>query len=355
MAVIYNHKNLPIVFKYRWMWHILFWLVMYAVYAFSYGGYYNANYYYEAIINAEQMPVRILFTYLMVYLLVPKFLLKRKFKTFFSLTFLHAFLFGLAVWMVCYYIVSFREYTGSRNYPLFHFPKILVSIISNYGITLIAVIIKLFKWWYLDQMEKNQLEKDKLASEIRYLKSQIHPHFLFNTLNNLYSLTLSQSKKASDVVIKLADILDYMIYHSGKERISLEKELQILNNYIDLEKIRYGDRLTLSFDVEGNVTGKNIAPLMLFPLVENAFKHGASEDSRNPMVNVSLKIYNDLLHLKVVNSLPKLVTEGKKNNNGIGLDNMHKQLDILYPNNHKLILEKNDTLFTANLKLPLLH
>lgn len=324
---------------------------MYAAYTISYGGYGSGDYYYEAIINGILLPVRMLFTYVMIYLILPKFLLRRKYREFFGLTLLHAFLFGFTIWIFFYKFIHIEGYTSHSNYPVFYFPKIFVSIIGNYGIPLLAIIIKIFKWWYLDQQYKLQLEKEKLASEIKYLKAQIHPHFLFNTLNNLYALTLKKSKDAPDVVIKLSNILDYMLYHTGAERVSLEKEIEILNSYIELEKIRYGERLEFDFQINGNTGTYQIAPLILFPFIENAFKHGASEDTSNPKVLVNLSINEEKLELNVENSIPPGKKPEPDNGNGIGLRNIRRQLSLLYPESHNLDVSVEESRFLVTLNL----
>lgn len=342
----------PFLFKYRIIWHILFWICIYFAYVISYGGYGNGNYSYEAIINAILLPVRMAFTYTMIYLLLPHFLMKRKYRNFFLFTAVHAFLFGFSIWLMYYYVIEIEGYVMHGNdYPIFYFPKIFVSIISNYGIPLLAVIVKIFKWWYTDQQYKMQLEREKLSSEIKYLKAQIHPHFLFNTLNNLYALTLKQSKKAADVVIKLSNILDYMLYHSGNERVLLEKELNILNSYIELEKIRYGDRLDLEYKVNGEPSAFEVAPLILFPFVENAFKHGASNDSATPSISILIVIKREKLMLTVKNSLPPGKVPEIDNSNGIGMKNIRRQLSLLYPEQHNLKVDIGKDFFLAELTI----
>jgi len=299
------------------------------------------------------LPVRMIFTYIMLYYILPHFLVKQRYKAFILSSLIHAFLFGTILWMHFYYLLNFPDYNCCyKYYPLVNIPKILVNIITNYGITLIAVVIKLFKWWYLEQLSKSRLEKEKLASELNYLKSQIHPHFLFNTLNNLYSLTLKKSEKASDVVIKLSNLLDYMLYHSGAEQIPIEKEIEIIKSYIELEKIRYDERLDLKLELMGDTSSVSIAPLILFPFIENAFKHGASNDSKNPYITVSVKIEGKILILNVVNSVP-LIKATEKSSEGIGLNNVQRRLELIYPNQHKLILTPSEHKFSVSLTLNL--
>jgi len=347
-----QYKRLPLMFRYRYLWHVLFWIVMYLGYVISYGGYGKGDYYNEAVINAIQMPVRMVFTYLMLYFLLPYFLQKKKYKKFIFATLIHAFLFGLSIWLVFRNIIYIEDYACYNDYPIIYFHKIFVAIIGNYGIPLTAVIFKLFKWWYIDQQYKNQLENEKLVNELKYLKGQIHPHFLFNTLNNLYALTLRNSGEASDVVLKLSNLLDYMLYHSNAEKVKLEKELGILESYIELEKIRYGDRLELDYQVNGDASSIEVAPLILFPFIENAFKHGASTDRSNPKIKISVDIENSSFTLQMINSIPsEKHSNGENNNGGIGLKNIRRQLDLQYPDNYELKVEKEEKFYKVYLRI----
>ena len=346
-------RELPVFFRHRILWHIVFWIAVYSAYVISYGGYGDGKYSYELIINLILLPTRILFTYLFIYFVIPKFLMTYRYREFITITLIHAFLFGFVLWLNFYFFLNFPGYYCCYSeYPVIYMPKILVMIISNYGIPLFAVIIKLFKFWYLDQIYKSELKNEKLTSELNYLKSQIHPHFLFNTLNNLYALTLNKSEKASDIVIKLSNLLDYMLYHSKAESISLDKEVEIIKSYIALEKIRYDDRLDLKFDLKGDISTVSIAPLILFPFIENAFKHGASNDSKHPYIKIAIGLEGKRLSLDVVNSVPQF-KNNKKSVEGIGLNNINRRLELIYPEKYELKMNEDNDKFVVNLKLNL--
>lgn len=355
MNSIKSPGNLPIIFQYRWLWHVLFWIAVYGGYTISYGGYGDLNYLHEAHVNAGLLPIRIIFTYLFIYLLIPRLLLKKKYKAFALATIIHAIVMGFCIWMFYYFVYYLPGLSESSNesdkLPVFYAGKIFVSIISNYAIPLSAATIKLFKWWYLDQQYKVQLEKDRLASELKYLKAQVHPHFLFNTLNNLYALTLKKSPNAPDIVLKLSSLLDYMLYHTNAKYVLLEKEINILENYLDLEKLRYGDRLELNYNVIGDISGYNIAPLTLFPFIENAFKHGASKDSTAPKINITIITEKEQLILKVANSINNNKVAETGESNGLGLKNIKRQLDLVYPHNHNLDITANHNNFAIELTL----
>lgn len=338
----------PLLFRFRILWHTLFWIFCYFAYTVSYGGYWGEYYKYEAIINLELLPIRMLFTYTLIYLLIPHFLLLKKYLLFIILIFIHAFLMGVSVWLFLYYFIDIEGYIDYSQYNIFYFGKILSGVISNYSIPLVAALIVLVKWWYKDQQYKQELEHEKLSSELKYLKSQIHPHFLFNTLNNLYALTLKQSEKSADMVLRLSELLDYMLYKSNEEFVPLKNELEIIQNYISLESIRYNERLDLLYKVEGDAKNKKIAPLILLPFVENCFKHGASDDPINPRINIHIDIDHKYLVLIAENSVPTGSME-KDSNTGIGLTNVCRRLELIYPTKHKLEIKREERVFLVKL------
>ncbi len=211
----------------------------------------------------------------------------------------------------------------------------------------VALGIKLFKLWY----ERKQAA---LHAELKALKAQVHPHFLFNTLNNLYALTLNQSPQAPGIVLGLSDMLRYMLYECNADRVSLKKEVLMLQQYISLEKIRYEDRLDLTFTINGRLDDKLIAPLLLLPLVENAFKHGTSERIGTGWINVNLDVTGNKLKFKVSNSKAENQYDNTGNYSGrIGLENIKKRLELLYPSSHQFRVINEDDIFFAMLEVEL--
>jgi len=209
----------------------------------------------------------------------------------------------------------------------------------------IALGIKLFKLWY----ERRQAA---LQAELKALKAQVHPHFLFNTLNNLYALTLNNSPKAPGVVVGLSDMLRYMLYECNADKVSLEKEVLMLQHYIGLEKIRYEDRLDVNFTIKGKLDDKLVAPLMLLPLVENAFKHGTSEQVGESWININLEVIGNRLKFKISNSKPDAINgDDDKHRGNIGLQNIKTRLELIYPASHQLRIMDEDEVFLAVLEL----
>ncbi len=211
--------------------------------------------------------------------------------------------------------------------------------------------ILIFKKWYLDELKNKKLAEEKMKAELNFLKAQVHPHFLFNTLNNLYALTLIKSDKTPDIVLKLSDLLDYMIYKSNDEFVPLAKELEIVESYIELEKMRYNERLDLTYNVIGETNGHEIAPLILLPFIENCFKHGASKDRVKPVVKIELNIESEYLHLKALNSVPLEKNKADNDKEGIGLNNVKRRLELIYPRKHELKIRSEDKIFSIDLKI----
>ncbi len=214
--------------------------------------------------------------------------------------------------------------------------------------TLLLLVFKL----YTEKQHLLKLTEQKKTAELVALKNQLNPHFLFNTLNNLYALALKKSDDTTKVIQKLSHILDYILYRCNDEYVLLDKEIDLIENYLSLEKIRYADRVKISFSK--NVTGQEkIAPLLLLTFVENAFKHGVVNEIKQAIININISKKGDQLVFKVENSKPDAV-EYSNNRESIGLKNIKKQLDLLYPTTHDLIIENKSNTFSANLKLDII-
>lgn len=193
-------------------------------------------------------------------------------------------------------------------------------------------------------------EKEKLNAEINFLKSQINPHFLFNTLNNIYTLTVIKSDKASESLLSLSQLLRYMLYDSNEVKVALKKEIEYLQNYIDLALLKDSRGLNINLEVRNNHPNLLVAPLLFIPFVENALKHSKIEDLKEGMINIHLKTFENTIEFFVENSIPKNVIN-KDKVGGIGLKNVKQRLQLLYPNKHKLEIESNETLYKVYLKL----
>jgi len=217
-----------------------------------------------------------------------------------------------------------------------------------------STIGKIVTDWVRHLREKKDLETQTMQSELRFLKSQINPHFLFNTLNNLYALTLKKSDKAPEIVIKLSEMMRYMLYECNERRVSLQKEVNYIKNYLDLERLRQGKNVDISFEVEGDIFDQNIAPLMFIPFLENSFKHGLNATISEGFVDIKLFVDHQNIHFNIENSKAEsLPLQTHKRSGGIGLVNVKRRLNIIYPNQHELIISDNPKTYAVDLKIEL--
>lgn len=203
-----------------------------------------------------------------------------------------------------------------------------------------------------DVRRVEQLEKEKSQAELHLLKSQVNPHFLFNTLNNLYSLAVRQSPETPEVIARLSQLMRYMLKQSDASEVPLSKEINFLKSYLLLEKLRYDDSLKVNFDITGEVANQQLAPMLFIPLVENAFKHGLSDKSNNEWLNIKMTLEENQLSFTVENSIP----EGSnliETQDGMGLANLRTRLSLLYPQAHELTLKPQMDCYSAELKINL--
>ena len=220
---------------------------------------------------------------------------------------------------------------------------------------LISTIVKIITDWLVYTRERAELERRNMQSELMYLKSQINPHFLFNTLNSLYALTLRKSDKAPEIVIGLSEIMRYMLYECNERYVKLSKEISYLNNYIKLEQLRHGEHATIIYSQSGELENKMIAPMLMIPFVENAFKHGISNAIDTAYVHINVAVDGDDMEMQVKNSIiPKnLRQKSVKKSGGIGLKNVQRRLDLLYLNKYKLDIDSTENEYIVNLNLNL--
>ncbi len=221
-------------------------------------------------------------------------------------------------------------------------------LISFVGSTLIELT------HYANQKEKAfiSIEKEKLDTEIKFLKSQINPHFLFNVLNNIYTLTVIKSDKAPENLMRLSEMLRYMLYDSNEGKVPLKKEIHYLENYINLASLKDSRGLNIKVDLDRSQTGLMIVPLLFIPFVENAFKHSKIEDLKNGFIHIKLNTSNQYLEFSVENSIPNIAFK-KDKIGGIGLANTKQRLDLLYPNKHELKISETGNTYSVYLKLDL--
>jgi two-component system LytT family sensor kinase len=213
----------------------------------------------------------------------------------------------------------------------------------------LSIILKFSVDWFLNERIQRDLENQRLSAELAFLKSQINPHFLFNSLNSIYSLAYQQSENTPGAILKLSEIMRYMLYECNDNKVDLSKELQYLQNYIDLQKIRFGNNAYIDFKIDGVVTDQQIVPLLLIAFIENAFKHGIANDAASPIIMV-ISIDKEHLQFYIEN---KKHTNNRDAIGGIGLNNVRRRLDLLYPGKYNLDIRDEIDTYTCELSLVL--
>jgi two-component system LytT family sensor kinase len=213
----------------------------------------------------------------------------------------------------------------------------------------LSTVLKFILDWFLNEKVRRHLENEKLIAELAFLKSQINPHFLFNSLNNIYSLSYQKSEKTPEAILKLAEIMRYMLYESNVDKVALLDEIRYLENYIELQKLRFKDSIYIKFEIIGDPQGLKITPLILISFVENAFKHGIATDIEVP-ISITLKFSEEKLFFEVVNKKSEL---NKDITGGIGLPNVKRRLDLLYKNQYRLNIDDKSDIYRCELNLNL--
>ncbi len=314
----------------------------------------QANFQEALVAAAIYLPVHLIYTYTIIYWLVPRFLIKEKYGRFFLLYCCWCVAGLLLNFLYRYYIIlPLREgRTGPPPNSDFRNVFAIFSFIVMNTVAMFGVFIKLFKYWHLEQKQKLHAEKEKVKAELQLLKSQLHPHFLFNTLNNLYSLVYEKSDKAPSMLLRLSGLLSYVLYECKAEEVRLEKEIQIIKDYVALEQERYGNRLEVSLNFSGDIADRMIAPMLFQPFIENAFKHGTSEQLGNVWMNIELSVKNNQLFFKIINSYDQNSRMEEKSG-GIGIQNIRKRLELLYPSRFQLQYGPEGELYIVTLTIEL--
>ncbi|WP_161888699.1 sensor histidine kinase [Pontibacter russatus] len=339
----------------RLLLHLFFWTVYVVFFGLLYGSYID-DYYNAFMVELVELPFKMALVYFNMYYLMPHYLLQKRYLEFFVyLLLLMGAIGALMQFVLLPFLIHplFCPTTCTEdNLTFYRFVKNIVNI--NYVVAITAVIA-LLKNWYSHQQAARNLTQDKLEAELKVLKAQIHPHFLFNTLNSLYALTLKKADTAPEVVLKLSSLMDYMLYEANAAQVPLQKELEYIKNYIALERMRYGNRVEVRYTEVGNVAGRHIAPMLLLPFVENAFKHGVSTETTNAWVRIEVKVTGTQLTLLVENCKcgDRASNSTRDMASGIGLKNLQRRLELLYEGRYELEMEDEPESYAARLVLDL--
>jgi hypothetical protein len=376
-------QNLPFLFSNQWKYrlsrHLAFWLA--AVFGLGLVGLTIRLLFRTEIspgaVNERllqpllYLPGQVFLVYTLLYWVIPRYLLRSKYPQAIIwavvLTILSGFI-GSISWD--FFIDTFNNWilqrqriVGFAGTPIELRLRSTVSIRENLpydfyfalretvNIAGIAAALKLAKYWYEKEYRVTILQREKLDAELQSLKAQLHPHFLFNTLNNIYSIAENTSPLASGMLLKLSDLLRYILYECNRPLVNLSQEFSLIRDYIDLEKVRY-TALDLHLRLPVSTNGYCIAPLLLLPLVENCFKHGTSRVLEQPWISIEADLKDNWLLVKLINGK----RPGPEQNTfaeGIGLTNVRKRLDLLYPGRHELNILSEPDLFIVNVRLEL--
>ena len=335
--------------RYRVWRHIAYWLfhvTLWAAFWFIMG---TESYWRNLFNMSLWIPVFILFSYPLVYFAVPHLLLKGRLVQFVMLI----LLWGIAGLFLnagfrTYVYVPIQETLGFE-----YLPKKGLQIHSYLCMTTSAaspMIIKFFKLLTIKQRDWIKTQQERMSAELQLLKAQVHPEFLFNTLSNIYEFALISSLKTPRLILKLSSLLSYMLYDCKAGEVRLEKEMEMMKDYVDLEKERYGSKIDVSWNVEGNIKNHFIAPLLMLPFLENAFKHGTSDQSDTCWLSVDISVRQGILLCKIVNSKNEVVTYTE---NGMGINNVKKRLAFIYPGGYEVRMNDEGNFFVVTLSIRL--
>jgi len=347
-------------FRYRFGRHFIFWFAWWMFFGFIYGFPTTPSpahplqlplAYIDALLY---MPQHMILSYGIIYFIIPNLIVKGRWWTGLSAVILLILIASMMSQVVAIYgIAPIREALHIPYKPYIRFySSLMAGLRGSMTVAGFAVAIKLIKLWYVKKIDNERLEKAALRAELEVLKGQLHPHFMFNTLNTIYSFSLKGSDKTSTAILELSQLMRYMLTDCARPYVDLGREIQIIRDYINLERERFGPRLEISMAVSGDIETKQIPPLLFMPFVENCFKHGAGEMVDQAWISFDLNVKDDVLKFKLINAKPRTsVNDGRSPH--VGLMNVKRRLGLLYPQTHELrIIEEEDS-FLVSLTLHL--
>lgn len=333
----------------RMLQHILFWAVSYyyLIHSFSItNNIEKIDYIYTAVFHFNI----ILGVYINLYILIPRFLGRKKYWQ-------YVLLFAVLLAITAQLNIFIFNYAIDYLLPGYFFVANFTFLqLVQFGFVYLGLtsLIKLSKAWFRLQESKSvliRLEKEKAGAELLFLKSQINPHFLFNSLNNIYSLALKKDPLTPQTLLRLSEVMRYMIYESATDLVPLKKEINYIDNYIDLQRLRIRDKTSIVYEVTGTVNDQQVAPLIFIVFIENSFKHGIKAGLHDAYVIIKLHVDDNRLHLFIENSKGVVDNVEKEESKGLGLENVKRRLDLLYPKQHKLTFNNTEEKYVVQLEL----
>jgi sensor histidine kinase YesM len=330
--------------------HILFWLTLTCFYYISNRITGRTESFWSS--TAIVLPLDLLVVYVTAYFLVPRYLLTQKLRQFALLFVVSVFIFLIIERAAYYYVVyPYIFDIETQSEPFFFFPSFFGIFLGTYSFVFLFCGVRLFRGWLKDKQRQMELEQQTLESELKMLRSQVNPHFIFNTLNNIDSLVYIDQERASDAIVRLSEIMRYMLYESNTELVSLEKEVYYLECMIDLIRLRLKDPNFIQFNLEGDIQGLAIPPMLLVPFVENAYKHGR-KSGPCPGIVINLKINKTSYQFEVINEYNSNYDGPRDSLGGIGLSNVERRLKLIFPNEHDFYINNTSPTFQIYVEIP---
>ena len=326
-------------------WHIFFWLSLITLFVYIVHNDIKMGSSQLLILFLLYPAINIGLFYLNFLVFIPAFLDKKKYSIYALVIGITIIIFGLGKYGVG---LMFKQYVLMHMKEVISFWSYFVStLITSLIFIFLSIVLKFTNDWFLNERIQRDLENQRLSAELSFLKSQINPHFLFNSLNSIYSLAYQRSETTPEAILKLSEIMRYMLYECNDNKVSLVKELQYLQNYIDLQKIRFGKKSYIDFKVSGKVADEQIVPLLLIAFIENAFKHGVANDPVSP-IRLLIDVAEEHLYFYAQN---KKHNSNRDSMGGIGLNNVKRRLDLLYPGKYNLTITDDNDTYTCELSL----
>lgn len=350
---IFSMVNGNSILKQTYFQHTVFWLLYFSFNVFRWGIYFN-DFEYSFQSNLVEFSMHIIIVYFNFNVLLPKLFPTKIWKYILALVLSLVAISSIRI-LLTYQLVTTEIYKEAsiRSFKLFDPNYFIAVFVGELYVVGFTSAIKLGMEYVSSINKTKDLETKKLEAELSFLRSQIQPHFFFNTLNNLYSLTLTQSKRAPETVLKLSELMSYVIYEGKSKRVELHKEIKHIQDYLDLENLRYSNRLETNIEIHGSIEDLYVPPLMLTPFIENCFKHGNTDADKIP-IDITINVENNRLNYVVTNELrTKDSSIGKEKREGIGIKNAIRRMDLLFKNDYSLDIHKDKKTFTIHLSMPL--
>ena len=291
--------------------------------------------------------------YPLLYVIIPRIIKGKRLKATADLILLCTLLFiasDFLYWEIFSSIDSSLGSSKARNPGTRFWPAISLGLMNFAKVASAAAIIKYVKYWWLKQKESQRLEKEKINAELQLLKAQVHPDFLFKTLNNIYTHAASSSPRTSGMLLKLSDLLSYMLYECDRSHVPLEKEIAMMKEYMQLEKIRHNDEPEMEVNIKGDLNGQMIAPFLLLPFIENSFKH-CGQMTEQFWINMDIRLEDDYFSMKLTSGISEKAHEHAFTSNGLA--NVQKRLTLLYPGKHELRITSEQEMLIVLLNIQL--